>query len=186
MRRIFRIASAALAALLLAAVSAATTVIRMDTRALVLRSNDIVIGTVQGTRSYWDAGHTRILTDVTVQVRESLKGVAAGPVVLTQLGGELDGMRYHIEGSPHFARGEEALLFLWRDPQGRAQVNGLAQGKFDIGVDAKGARTVQRSGPGLGFKDVRTLDALPEGAPARVGLDELKREIARIMKEGGR
>ena len=72
-------------------------------------------------------------------------------------------------------------------PQGRAQVNGLAQGKFEIGRDANGARVVQRAIPGLAFRDPKSLRALPEGtAPGRVTLDELKREIETVLKEGGR
>ena len=182
-----RLVPLALTALFIAGASLATTVVHMDTRALVQRSHDIVIGTVEGSRSYWNADHTRILTEVTVNVSESLKGEGPGRLVLTQLGGELDGMRYHIEGSPRFARGEEALLFVWRDPQGRAQVNGLAQGKFEIGRDAGGTRVVQRATPGLAFRDPQSLRALPEGtAPARVTLDDMKREIASVLKEGGR
>jgi hypothetical protein len=187
MPRRFRFVPLALAVSFAASLSLATTVVHMDTRALVQRSNDIVIGTVEGSRSYWSADHTRILTDITVSVSETLKGDGSNQLVLTQLGGELDGMRYHIEGSPSFARGEEALLFVWRDPQGRAQVSGLSQGKFEIGRDTNGARVVQRAGPGLAFRDPRSLRALPEGTvPGRVTLDDMKREIETVMKEGGR
>ncbi len=173
---------------LAAATAGATTVVRMDTRALVTRSSDIVVGEVSATRSYWDESRTRILTDVTVRVESRLKGGAGGELTLTQLGGVVDGLRYHIEGSAAFAPGEEALLFVWRDPQGRAQVNGLAQGKFEIRRDAAGRATVQRSLPGLGVGDLKSLRPLRAGEAApSLALDDLLAEVRRVLaEEGGR
>ena len=185
-----RLACAAfvLAAALGTRLCSATQVEHLDTRAMVQQSSDIVIGTVEGTRSYWNDRHTKILTDVTVRVSDRLKGSGGPTVTLTQLGGELDGFRYQIEGSPEFQRGQEALLFLWRDSRGRAQVNGLAQGKFEIRRDrATGERLVQRALPGLAARDARTLRLQGAGeAPARITLDEMVREIRQVQSEGGR
>jgi hypothetical protein len=160
----------------------------MDTRALVQRSSDIVVGEVAATRSYWNEGHTRILTDVTVRVSESLKGASVPELVLTQAGGEADGYRYHVEGSAAFRPGEEALLFVWRDARGRPQINGLAQGKFDITRDGSGRRTIQRALPELRVGDVRTLRALRAGETVpSVALDDMVAEVRRVLAgEGGR
>lgn len=174
---------------LAASPAGATQMRHLDTRALVRGSSDIVVGTVDAVRSYWNAEHTRILTDVTVRVGESLKGAPGATLTLTQVGGEVDGMRYDIEGSPRFTAGEEALLFVWRDARGRAQVNGLAQGKFDIRRDpATGAAHVQRSLPGFGVRDVRTLSLVPAGeeAPGSLRLEDIRREIQRALTEAGR
>ena len=91
--------------------------------------------------------------------------------------------RYSVPGCPVFEPGEEALLFVWRDPAGRAQVNGLAQGKFDIRRDAKsGERFVQRAIPGFGVRDLKTLRAVPAGqALPQLPLDDLVREITRTL-----
>ncbi len=166
----------------------ATQVVHFDTPGLVRGSSDIVIGRVEGTRSYWNDRHTKILTEVSVRVSESLKGVPPGELRLVQLGGEVDGMRYHVPGSPLFAPGEEALLFVWRDAAGRAQVNALAQGKFDIRRDpATGARLVQRPLPGLAIAEARTLRAAPAGRAAPgVPLEDLLSEIRRALAEDGR
>jgi hypothetical protein len=182
-----------LAALLLACASLAphahaTQVRHLDTRALAIESSDIVVGRIAATRSYWNDTHTKILTDVSVEIAESVKGAGPGTLVLTQLGGEVDGVRYTIPGCPAFRAGEEALLFVWRDPRGRAQVNGLAQGKFEITRDpATGARSVQRAMPGLAVRDARTLKLVPatETAP-RIPLDELLNEVRRSLEEAGR
>jgi hypothetical protein len=180
-------ALALVATLATAAPALATTVRHLDTRALTLSSRDIVIGRVAAVESYWNPGHTRIYTRVNVEVSESLKG-GAGPLQLTQMGGEIDGVRYSIPGGPLFRPGEEALLFVWRAPDGRAQVTGLAQGKFEIARDpATGERTVQRAMPGLAVRDARSLALVPgsERAP-RVTLDQLTREVRAAMAEDGR
>ena len=168
--------------------ASATQVLHQTLRELTLGSSDVVIGRVEGTQTRWSESHTRILTDVTVSVSESLKGAPGEHLVLTQLGGDLDGFRYAVPGSPMFRPGEEALLFVWRDAAGRAQVNGLAQGKFDIGSDAAtGVRTVQRAVEGLRVRDVRSLAAVRPGeAVPRIALDDVKREIRAILAEGGR
>ena len=164
----------------------ATTVVPMDTRALVTRSHDIVIGEVTAVRSRWNDDRTRIVTDVTLRVSESLRGSAGTELVLTQIGGELDGMRYTVEGGPRFSPGEETLVFTWRDAQGRPQVSGLSQGKFDIRRDAAtGARTLTRALPGLTSRDPILMRASGEGR-RKLGLDEMVREIRRVLAEGGR
>jgi hypothetical protein len=166
----------------------ATQMNHLDTRALSRGSSDIVIGTVERVQPRWDAAHKRILTDIDVRVSESLKGGGGGVITLTQMGGELDGVRLEIEGSPAFRPGQESLFFLWRDRTGRAQVNGLAQGKFDIRRDARtGAATVRRPLPGFGARDARSLALVPAGERAPdLSLDAIRAEIRTAMQEAGR
>lgn len=166
----------------------ASQVRHLDTDELTQTSNDIVIGHVESTRSYWNAAHTKILTDVGVRIERSLKGGGGETLVLTQLGGEVDGVRTTVLGGPLFAPGEDVLLFVWRDPSGRGQVNGLSQGKFEIRRDAAtGRQFVSRSLPGLGVRDARTLALQPSGAaPSHVPLDDMILEIQRAMTEAGR
>ena len=158
------------AALLLALLSltglpaAATTLRRDDAPTLLAGSQQVVVGRVVAVRPHWDTSHRRIVTDVSLAVLETIKGAVADSLTLTQLGGEVDGVRYAIEGSPEFKVGDEALLFVWRDRRGRAQVNGLAQGRFGITRDrATGARLLERPLPGLALRPAAT------GAAARRG-----------------
>jgi hypothetical protein len=159
---------------------------RLDTRDLTLGSSEIVVGTVEATLSRWSDDRRRILTDVDVRVTRSLKGAPSDRITLTQLGGEVDGVRYSIPGGPLFRPGEEAVLFVWRDARGRPQVNGLAQGKFDIARDPATKRaTVQRTVPGFAVRDVRRLATADAGKPApRIPLEDLVREIQRTLNEG--
>ncbi|MBI1795492.1 MAG: hypothetical protein HY076_01015 [Candidatus Eisenbacteria bacterium] len=163
----------------------ATQVMHMDTRALVVASNDIVVGEVESVAPRWSPSHTKIFTDVRVRVTQSLKGGGATTLTLSQLGGTIGAMRYNVPGCPAFTPGEEALLFVWRDRQGGAQVSGLAQGKFDIRRDAAGVATVQRSAEGLAVLDANRLQLVPPGRPApRIPLADLVRAIQSAMREG--
>jgi hypothetical protein len=177
-----------LAAILLAPVADASQVLHQTLRDLTLGSSDILVGQVEATHAHWDASHRKIVTDVTVLVSESLKGVPAGRITLTQLGGDVGGFRYAVPGSPRFRPGEETLLFVWRDARGRAQVNGLAQGKFDIATDpATGERTVQRGPEGLRVREARALSLVPSGEQApQLKLGDMLGEIRTILAEGGR
>jgi hypothetical protein len=163
-------------------------VTRLDTSGLVRESSDIVIGQVESASTHWNESRSAIVTEVTVRVSQTLKGAAADRLVLRQMGGEVDGMRYSIPGSPSFTLGEEALLFVWRDAAGRPQVDGLAQGKFDIAKDpATGERMVQRSLPGLAIRDAKTLGMVPTGGSTpRIALSALVREIQAALGEAGR
>ena len=189
MPRGFPVVSAFMILLALAAPAArATQMEHLDTRALVAGSDDIVVGQIESVQSRWSPSHTKIFTDVKVHVTQSLKGAATERITLTQLGGQIGDMRYDIAGCPVFKPGEEALLFVWRDDRGSAQVNGLAQGKFDIERDpATGIATVQRSVPGLAIREARTLKLVPAGERApRIPLSDLMHEIQRVIQEGGR
>lgn len=179
-----------LPALLLAALAAApppasaTTVVAMDVRALVARSTDIVVGEVTAVRPRWTADRSRIVTEVTVRVTEAVRGEAA-ELTIVQPGGELEGYRYTVEGAPIFRRGEETLLFAVRGRDGRPQVSGLSQGKFDIRRDpATGARVLSRALPGSAGQDPLLRRTDGERGARAVTLDEMLGEVRRLVEAG--
>ena len=78
---------------------------------------------------------------------------------------------------------------MWRDSKGQPQVNGLAQGKFDIERDATtGAMMVQRNTPGFAVKDLKSLAGTQSAtASPRLKLDDLVSEIkSALASEAGR
>ena len=166
--------------------ASATTMRHLDTRELTLGSSEIVIGEVEAVRPHWDSAHRKIFTDVDINITSSLKGADTPRITLTQLGGELDGVRYSVPGGPLFKPGSQALLFVWRDRRGTPQVNGLAQGKFDVERDAKtGTLMVQRNTPGFAVKDVKSLATVTSATAAtRLPLDDLVREIKSALGTG--
>ncbi len=114
---------------------AQATVMRyLEVEELSRLSTEVFHGQIVSTKVYWDEQHTRIYTAVRVQINESFKGAAKrGQIVtITQLGGELDGMRLDYAGRPAFNIGEAVVLFA---KPGRNQdliVVGLKQGKLRV------------------------------------------------------
>lgn len=173
---------ASILALVLGATSShASTLVHFDTAQLTQASDQIVIGKVESVRSYWGTGRRTILTDAVVRVNDTLKGEVAATVVITQLGGEVDGVKVAVAGCPAFQAGEEAVLFLAHGRSDQIQLTGLAQGKFEIETDpGTGARLVQRRTPGFAIREARALgraDIAPPRRGAAVPLQSLLDEI---------
>ena len=82
---------------------------------LVRESDVVVVGTVTGSASrHMDPPHERrIVTDVSVRVSDVVRGTHdGGEVVVTTLGGVVDGRGQIVPGAPRFAIGDEVVLFL--------------------------------------------------------------------------
>ena len=117
---------------------------------LVDQSDWIVIGTVMGQESKWNADHTNIHTLVTISVEEWLKGkpfttskdgkYSSNPLscqisdrlVVTTLGGSVGDIAQHVEDVPQFETGEQVLLFLNLGLGNVVAVVGGIQGEFTI------------------------------------------------------
>src|SRR5262249_10541611 len=97
-----RLGHAGILLALVALPARASQVVHLDTRELTTVSSDILVGRVQNVQSRWNASHTKIFTDVTVQVTDALKGAGASTVTMTQLGGVVGNLRYEVEGCPAF------------------------------------------------------------------------------------
>ena len=130
------------AALVLAAAvpAGATTLIRQSLDHLVQGSEQVVLGEVVDVASYWNDDHSFILTDVTVEVQEVLKG---GPMLkqqtVTLMGGTVGDLSTLIIGGAELVPGEFYVLFL---------------GESDL-PGAKSAMTVREHCQGV--FEVRTL-----------------------------
>ena len=147
---------------------------------LVSKANVIVIGTVTNRTAAWNPEHTSISTQVTLQIEETLKGVASGTIVVETPGGVVGGVGMMAAGAPVFRRGERSLIFLTRGPRvGVYHVFGWSQGRFQISRDAAGGRErVSRNLAGVIL--------VPHGATSSSGahieyLDELKLAIRQLQ-----
>jgi hypothetical protein len=112
----------------------ATVMRYLEVEDLTKLSTEVFHGQVVSTRVYWDDKHTRIYTAVRVRISESFKGAAKrGEVVtVTQLGGELDGLRLDYSGRPTFNVGEAVVLFAKPGRNHDLIVVGLKQGKLRV------------------------------------------------------
>ncbi|HEY3354132.1 MAG TPA: hypothetical protein VGQ83_12840 [Polyangia bacterium] len=140
---------AVVAGVVLAAVPAsASVIVQLDVPTLAARADGIVRGRVVDQRARWDAQHTRIFTDVRVAVDQVYKGPGApgDVIVVTRLGGSVDGVGMKVAGEAAFVLGEEALVFLRRQAAGGRlyhTVLGMAQGKLTVVRGPRGAQVVQ-------------------------------------------
>jgi hypothetical protein len=148
---------------------------------LTAESQTVVYGRVAAARAEWDDEHDWIYTVYTVEAAQYLKGQLGPTFELVEPGGERDGMAMLVEGVPVFKTGQDAVLFVWTDPQGRHQVTGFEQGAVGIETDAAtGARIASRAIP-LGSaraadKTISNLQAT--GRPLAQLLDQVRASVA--------
>jgi len=130
---------AGVVALCLAVPAFATTVRRMGLPELVPASESIVLGRVEGTRSYWQG--KQIYTEVTLSVRRSLKGPRTASLTFVQLGGRVDNpvpVEMVLPGAPIHRVGDEAYFFLQPGRPGERIIVGLFRGHVPLHRDELG------------------------------------------------
>ncbi len=128
--------------LLLCLPASATTLLRADLPELSQTADAIVHGTVRRVESRWSGDGRRIVTDVEIQVTESLKGQAGNMVLVTQPGGQVGDIGQKVSGLASFTPGEEVVLFLERRGTQAFRVSGMAQGKYKVQRSEGGTRAM--------------------------------------------
>jgi hypothetical protein len=126
--------------LLLCPPASATTMLRVDLPELTQSADAIVHGTVRRLESRWSGDGRKIVTDVEIEVTETLKGQAGGTVLVTQPGGRMGDIGQKVSGLASFTPGEEVVLFLERRGPQAFRVAGMAQGKYQVRRSADGTR----------------------------------------------
>ncbi len=109
---------------------------------LARQSDIIAVGKVAVTKSEWDRSNDRIVTNVTVNVGEYLKGNAGTVVTITAMGGEVNGVGEWYSHTASFKKDEDVVVFARRDPGGRFRIAGGEAGKVRIDRDAKSGSTI--------------------------------------------
>jgi hypothetical protein len=111
----------------------ASLIIPASLQELAVEAQAIVVGRVTEVRAQARPGRRRIDTYVVFAVDEAIKGAAGPTVMFKTLGGVSGRYRTVVPGSPVFAPGDEAVLFL-----GRGAVPypiGLSHGVFRVRRD---------------------------------------------------
>jgi hypothetical protein len=163
----------------------ATTVLHQDLPQLTVAADAVVVGRVIGAQSRWTEDRRRIVTDVTVEVDEALKGAPGKTVIIRQPGGRVGDVGQRVDGIASFAPGEQVLVFLEARPDGAYLVQGMSQGKFRIERSKKGKAALAIP---EGAKGARVVD--PDGRerePSAQALElaALKAEIRRLAAGAG-
>ncbi len=173
----------ALVAMLLAPGALATQVIGLDVEGLTRGSDAIVVGKVVRSHSRWTSDQRLIVTEVEVEIAESLKGAAGKSVVILQPGGVVGEIGQRVSGLARFQLGDEVLVFLERQGRRTFLVTGLAQGKFRIERSSDGQEAYAVPDDVAGAALVDPLTHAPMRSPLQpMRLSALKARIAELLR----
>ena len=160
----------------------ATVVLRQNLEQLTHGSEKVVRGQVAKKWAAWDPGRTAIWTHYEIQVAETWKGAPGGTVVISEPGGELDGLRMAVPGAPKYSVGEDVVVFAVRTPVGYLRTCGWGQGRYLVSTNGR----VQ---PDLAQTPV--VDRSKSGATAKAAaappttVDELRRRVLSLTSAAG-
>jgi hypothetical protein len=173
----------ALTLLALIATSFSTTVLPVTVEELAHNSTDVVVGSTGEPRSVWNAAHTMIYTVTPFQIERAIKGSRRGHVMVTQMGGHLDGIETKVAGVRQFQANERDALFLRpsQDMPGTYVITGLMQGRFTIQQEA-GKEVVSNGIGGVEVFDRRTLQ-IGEFQGAKMTLQALEQRVRRAEQK---
>ncbi len=146
------VSRAALTAVVLLASAApvrATIVRALDEAEMTAAAALIVRGAVRAVATRRSADGLP-LTEITLEAERYLKADARpAELVVTQLGGTLDGRTLHVAGQSRYQVGERVLLFLARQRDGWVEL-GVGAGKYRV-VGPPGQETIARELGGAVF-----------------------------------
>ena len=152
-------------------------VVPQSVEQLTDRSTHVVRAQVATVQSAREPGPAGIYTRSTLSVSEWLKGKPLPSVSLRQAGGKIGAESVELPGDAALQPGEEVLAFLRCDPGAdHCSLVGLAQGKYHLERDEKGAVQARR--------DFRQT-AFVNGAPLSPGPEPYAALAARVRARAG-
>ncbi|MBP1687352.1 MAG: hypothetical protein H6Q33_3495 [Deltaproteobacteria bacterium] len=123
----------------------ASSLVHNDVVRLANTADVVALGVCVSSESAWDAQHRFIETTIRFQPTRSFKGVAAGPLTIKVLGGQIGTEGMTVSHSTTMAVREEAVLFLQRSRFGAYfVVAGGPNGKLPVQRDPHTGRRLIR------------------------------------------
>lgn len=98
----------------------------------------IFLGRCETISCHWNADHSLIFTANRFRVVRALKGTPGSKLTLEELGGTVGETHLDVSDAPHYAVGEEVLLFVRRTELAPWATAGAERGRFEIVRDAHG------------------------------------------------
>lgn len=173
-----------LLALALAALPAAASTFLYQSQAeLVAHAEAVVQGRIVEVHSFWNAEHTAILTEATLEVEDTVVGAAPTYVNLRTFGGRVGNYVIEAHGFPTFQLGERMLVFLEPEQDGAQKVLGYQQGQFRIQGEPGREMAVPAFGSGA---RVLRRDGTEAPAPKPMPLAQLKQQLRETAGRVGR
>jgi hypothetical protein len=164
--------------------SGATLSAGVSMRDLTQEASLIVVGTVRETRSEWVG--RRLVTLATVEVAETLKGIATNTVTVAMPGGIDANRKFKVAmtyaGAPTMSSNEEVALFLVpaQDEIANAYaVARFAEGKFSIAQTTAGEKFVTRD---MTRAPIQKGPGLMRGNTQAISLSEFREMVKNSLK----
>jgi len=108
----------------------------MSTEQLTQEADLVVVGKVSGLKAGWNSDRSRILTTVTLDVDQILKGDAGThSVTILVPGGEVDGVGELYSHTAQFTKDEDVVVFAKKDTKGQLRMAAGQNGKLSIRKD---------------------------------------------------
>ena len=155
----FRLLTLAACALLAVASAPATTVIPPTFDQLVGQAELIFQGTVTDVKSEWagEGGQRRIVSYVTFQVDDALKGAPGTSYTIRMLGGTVDGQTMEVSDSPKFKVGDRDIVFVENNGSQFIPLVGIMHGRYRVQLDRTTGQEVVLTNRGHALSDVAEL-----------------------------
>ena len=112
----------------------ATTVIPPTFDQLVSDAELIFQGTVTDVRSQWigEGAERAVVSFVTFQIEDTLKGNPGGSYTIRMLGGTIDGKTWEVTDAPRFKVGDRDILFVEHNNSQFVPLVGIMHGRFHV------------------------------------------------------
>ncbi|HSH38605.1 MAG TPA: hypothetical protein VK993_07450 [Chthoniobacterales bacterium] len=148
----------------------ATTVIPPSFDELVDQAQLIFQGTVSDTQSQWagEGASRRIVTYVTFNVEEAIKGEPGATYTLRMLGGTVDGQTMEVTDSPKFKVGDRDIVFVENNGSQFIPLVGIMHGRYRVQQD-KAGKDVVTTNSGHALTDVAAIGKDDDHGHANAG-----------------
>ncbi|MDQ6911777.1 MAG: hypothetical protein M3119_02405 [Verrucomicrobiota bacterium] len=153
-----------------------TTVVPPSFDELVGQAEVIFQGTVSDVKSQWtgEGAERHIVTYVTLQIEEAIKGDPGATYTMRMLGGTVDGTTMEVSDVPKFKVGDRDILFVEHNGTQFVPLVGIMHGRFHVQTDAARGADVVLKNNGDAVKDLAQLgkeDFLKESHATSAGQD---------------
>jgi len=165
----------------------ATTVIPPTFDQLVGDAELIFQGTVTDVRSQWigEGAERAVVSFITFQIEDALKGSPGGSYAIRMLGGTIDGKTWEVTDAPKFKVGDRDILFVEHNNDQFVPLVGINNGRFHVQRDGQTGRDIVVNGEGEPVRDVTKFGREEESvSPAEaISPDQFKSAIQKQLTD---
>jgi hypothetical protein len=162
------------------AIVQATTVIPPTFDQLVDEAEMIFEGTVKETKSEWtgEGANRHIVTYVTFNIEDSIKGALGADYTIRMFGGTVDGHTMEATDTPRFKIGDRDILFVEKNGTQFIPLVGIMHGRFRVQQDDASAQESVAKDNGARVSDLAKLGNDEKAASSGKALSKVEFKAA--------